>query len=348
MSYSQIDSLFFSLLIFFGIFILGYLLKKIAYRYLVFISQKTKWAWDEVLLGSVGKIYYFWLFLLASHISLVFLPITDKYFALINKILLIFFILSLCLFLSRLIVNLIEIYLHQKTDLAPKVTLFEIIVKVIVFFIGFILILNILNINILPFITTLGIAGLAIGLALRDTLENFFAGIHLVLAKQIRPGDFIRLENGLEGVVEDITWRTTVIKQLQNNVIIIPNSKLAQSIIVNYHQPENNQTLIIPLTISYKHNLKEVEELILAFMNRFIKEHPLANKDFAPAVRYSGFGDSGINLNLLIQVKEPTDRFKLIHDFIMELDDYLKKHGIEIPYPIRKVYLKSDRPDKEN
>lgn len=183
----------------------------------------------------------------------------------------------------------------------------------------------------MPFVTTLGIAGLAIGLALRDTLENFFAGIHLVLAKQIRPGDFIRLENGLEGVVEDITWRTTVIKQLQNNVIIIPNSKLAQSIIVNYHQPEKNQTLIIPLTISYKHNLKEVEELILAFMNRFIKEHPLANKDFAPAVRYSGFGDSGINLNLLIQVKEPTDRFKLIHDFIRELDDYLKKHGIEIP-----------------
>lgn len=252
------------------------------------------------------------------------------------------------LFLSRFIVSLFEIYLNQKTDLAPKVTLFEIILKVIVFFIGFILILNILNINILPFITTLGIAGLAIGLALRDTLENFFAGIHLVLAKQIRPGDFIRLENGLEGVVEDITWRTTIIKQLQNNVIIIPNSKLAQSIIINYHQPKNNQTLIIPLTISFKHNLKEVEQLILAFMNRFIKEHPLANKDFPPAVRYGGFGDSEINLNLLIQVKEPTDRFKLIHDFIMELYDYLKKHNIEIPYPIRKVYLESHHPNKEN
>jgi hypothetical protein len=96
MSYSQIDSLFFSLIIFIGIFIFGYLLKKIAYRYLVFISQKTKWAWDKLLLGSVGKIYYFWLFLLASHISSVYLPITDKSFSLINKILLIF-LYYLCL-----------------------------------------------------------------------------------------------------------------------------------------------------------------------------------------------------------------------------------------------------------
>jgi len=335
-----------SLLVFSCIFLSAYLFKKIFFRYLIFISQKTKWAWDDFLVNSLGKIYYFWVFLLASHISLYFLPIDGKYLQLINKILLILFIISFCLFLSRLLVSLLEFYIHQKMELAPKVTLFEIIVKVVIFFIGLILILNILNINILPFITTLGIAGLAIGLALKDTLENFFAGLHLVIAKQIRPGDFIRLENGLEGVVEDITWRTTILRQLQNNFVIIPNSKLAQNIILNYHQPESNQTLIVPLTISYRHDLKDVENLLLDFLNKFVREHPLANNEFTPAIRYTGFGDSGINLNILVQVKEPTDRFKLIHDLIRELYSYLKAHDIEIPYPIRRVYLEGQSLNK--
>ena len=94
--------------------------------------------------------------------------------------------------------------------------------------------LNAVGVSITPIITALGVGGLAMALALQDTLSNLFAGIHILAEHTIRIGDFIRLETGQEGYVEDISWRTTRIRMLPNNMVIVPNSKLAQSVVVNY------------------------------------------------------------------------------------------------------------------
>ena len=111
---------------------------------------------------------------------------------------------------------------------------------------GFLIAFTHLGVSIAPLLTALGIGGLAVSLALKDTLENIFAGINVLMEKSIRVGAFIPLESGQEGTVKDITWRTTRIQLLSNNTVIIPNSKLAQSVVTNYHLPEKSFSLRLP------------------------------------------------------------------------------------------------------
>ena len=114
---------------------------------------------------------------------------------------------------------------------------------------GILIVLSMLGISIAPLLTALGVGGLAVALALKDTLENLFAGIYLITDKAIRVGDFVRLESGQEGNIEDIGWRTIRIRTLNNNIVILPNSKLAQSIVTNFSLPDRRISVSIPVTV---------------------------------------------------------------------------------------------------
>jgi small-conductance mechanosensitive channel len=107
------------------------------------------------------------------------------------------------------------------------------IIRICVVVVGALVLLSQAGIAITPLVTALGIGGLAAALALQDTLSNLFGGFHLLADQPIRVGDLIRLENGMEGVVEDIGWRSTRIRSLSKELIVVPNAKLAQSILTN-------------------------------------------------------------------------------------------------------------------
>ena len=100
--------------------------------------------------------------------------------------------------------------------------------------IGLLVTLDSLNISITPLLTTLGIGGLAVALAFKDTLANFFAGLYVLADRPIRVGDLVKIEGGPEGYVESIGWRSTRIRTLANNIAILPNSKVSESMITNY------------------------------------------------------------------------------------------------------------------
>lgn len=107
------------------------------------------------------------------------------------------------------------------------------VIRAFVLVIGALVLLDHAGIRITPLVTALGIGGLAAALALQDTLSNLFGGFHLLADQPIHVGDLIRLENGMEGVVEDIGWRSTRIRSLSKDLIVVPNAKLAQGILVN-------------------------------------------------------------------------------------------------------------------
>jgi small-conductance mechanosensitive channel len=316
-----------------------YIVRIFVIKYLLKIAKKTSWPWDEVVIKTLKGYILFWGFLLGSHIALSLTSIPPHIFTIVNKVLLILFIISSSLCGSKLLINIIDHYIAQKAEVITKVTLFEILIRVFVFSVAFILILNVLNINIAPFITTLGVAGLAVGLALKDTLENFFAGLYILMAKQIRPGDFIRLESGEEGFVEDITWRTTTIRMLPNNMIIIPNFKLAGSRIINYQLPSAELSVLVQVGVSYASDLEKVERVTLEVAREIMQNHPDGVADFEPQVRFHTFGDFSINFNVILRAKEPSSRFVITHEFIKRLHRRYQEEGIEIPFPIRTVYL---------
>ena len=332
-----------SILIFFASILAGFIIKLISKNRLSYFNQKFNLGFSLNAISSFSNVCFLWIILLGLYISISLAKVPAKFhhiITIINKLLLILFIISSAWVSSKIIVNILHFCLQKKTKVPPKISIFEIIIKIVIFFIGFILILNTLNINITPFITSLGIAGLAVGLALQDTLSNFFAGLYILISKKIKPGDYISLDSGIEGYVEDITWRNTTIRQLPNNIVIVPNSKLASSIITNYYLPEKELAVLVQVGVSYNSDLEKVERVTIEVAKEVMKEVPGGVPNFEPFIRYHTFGDFSINFTVILRAQSYVDRYIVTHEFIKRLHKRYKEEGIEIPFPIRTVYLR--------
>ncbi|MFZ8803984.1 MAG: mechanosensitive ion channel family protein, partial [Candidatus Calescibacterium sp.] len=156
-------------------------------------------------------------------------------------------------------------------------------------------------------------------------------------------GDYIKLDSGEEGYVVDITWRNTIILTLQNNIIFIPNSKIINSSITNFSMPDKELAVIINVGVSYQSDLKKVEQITKEVAKEVLKEVDGGVPEFEPLVRFHTFGDFSVNFTVVLRAKEFNYRSFLIHEFIKRLHERYKKEGIEIPFPIRTVYLKSEK-----
>ena len=214
----------------------------------------------------------------------------------------------------------------------------------IILVLGLLIALSVIWISITPFITALGVGGLAVALALQDTLSNLFAGIHILVEKSIRVGDFVKLETGQEGYVEDITWRTTRIRMLPNNMVIIPNSKLSQSIVTNYYLPEKRMSLLIPIGVSYSSDPEKVEKILVEEAKKAVGTIPGLLGDPEPFVRFiPGFGESSLDFTLICQVREFVDQYLAQHELRKRIFKRFNEEGIEIPFPHRTVYLREEK-----
>jgi small-conductance mechanosensitive channel len=181
------------------------------------------------------------------------------------------------------------------------------------------------------------VGGLAVALALKDTLSNFFAGFHIVATKQIRVGDYLKLSSQEEGYVSDINWRTTKIRTLAGNLILIPNAKLTELIVTNYDLPEKDAAVLVGFSIHYNSDLAKVERVTCEVAAAVMKEVPGGVPAFTPFIRYHTFGESGINLTVVMRGATFVDQFLIKHEFIKRLHDRFAREGIVIPYPIRAL-----------
>lgn len=288
--------------------------------------------------------------LLGVYVTLRFIPIPEKILPVSEKVL-----LTIALVLGTIaIVNLVEalsskyINMARFKELLPAATVVKTAIKVTIWAIGILVVLQTMGISITPLLTTLGLGGLAVALALQDTLGNLFAGMQVLASKQIRVGDYVKLETGEEGHVMDITWRNTTIRTIYNNVIVIPNSKLATTVVENYHLPRKRVTITVDVGVSYASDLEKVERVTLQVAKEVQKKVPGAVADFEPFIRYYSFGDFSINFKVYLQAKEYTDHHLIRHEFIKRLHRRYKKENIEIPFPIRTVFLKSEEGGRED
>ena len=200
-----------------------------------------------------------------------------------------------------------------------------------VFGLGVLLILSNLGISITPLLTALGVGSLAVALALQDTLSNLFAGIYILANQNIKVGHFIRLEGGLEGHVMDIGWRAARIRELSNNIIIVPNIKLSQTIVINYYLHNTELAVLVPVTVSYDSDLNRVEKTACEVGKEVMRDVPGGVPGFEPLVRYGEFGDSGIRLTAVLRANEYAAQYLVRHEFIKRLHARFAKEGIVIP-----------------
>ena len=317
--------------IFFGI-----LFEFVVFKYLRKLASRTSFKWDDIIISSLKGIILFWFVLTGIYISFSYFNLPQNIYQITQKIITILYVLSATIVITKIISGILSTYLISPSF--PTVS----IVKITLFVLGFLIILQTLGISITPLLTTLGIGGITIGLALQDTLSNLFSGIYILASKKIRPGDYIKLDSGEEGYVVDITWRETTIKQLPNNIIIIPNSKMSSAKIINYYLPEKELSVLVDVGVSYDSDLEKVEKVTVEVAKEVLKEVPGGVKDFEPFIRYHTFGESSINFTVILRAKEFIDQFLLKHEFIKRLHKRYKKENINIPFPIRTVYLKKE------
>lgn len=213
-------------------------------------------------------------------------------------------------------------------------------VTVAIWITGTLVLLGGLGISITPVLTALGVGGLAVALALQDTLSNFFSGIHLLIEQPIRVGDFIRLETGQEGYVEDIGWRTTRIRMLSNDMVILPNSKLTQSVVTNYYLPDPQRGLSIVVGVSYRSDPEHVERILLDEVRKATGVVPGLLSDPPPTVRFlPGFGESSLDFTLNCQIREITDQYLVQHELRKRILARFRHEGIDIPFPQRTIHV---------
>ena len=140
-----------------------------------------------------------------------------------------------------------------------------------------------------------------------------------------------------------VGWRSTRIRTLANNIVVIPNAKVSESIITNYFLPERRMSLLLNISVSYRSNSRRVEEILMDEAKKAAGEIEGLLTNPAPSVRLiPGFGESSLNFTLICQVREFVDQYYVQHELRHRILERLGREGIEIPFPQRTVHLRKE------
>ncbi|MDD5317907.1 MAG: mechanosensitive ion channel family protein [Candidatus ainarchaeum sp.] len=214
-------------------------------------------------------------------------------------------------------------------------------IAIIAIYVGVLaLVLSLLGVEVAPLIAGLGIAGLAVALALQDTLSNFFAGLYLLADKPVRVGDFVRLSDGTEGIVREIGWRSTKITVPDGNDLILPNSLLAQEKILNYDTPERAMRVTVQVDVAYDSDLDKAEAALKRAAEKVISETSGGVKKQKPVIRLAQLGEFSLKYAVCFYAEDFKYQWPLKHAMHKEILRELRKEGIEIPFPTRVVSFK--------
>ncbi|TDC45163.1 mechanosensitive ion channel family protein [Actinomadura sp. KC345] len=248
-------------------------------------------------------------------------------------------IFVITLSLARLIAAGVSSVALARQGVAGNVTIFANITRVIVIGVGIMVMLQSLGVSITPLLGALGVGGLAVALALQDTLANLFAGVHVLAAKTIEPGDYIKLSTGQEGYVVDINWRNTSIRTLSDNIEVIPNMRFSDTILTNYHRPTEDMSILVDAKVHYEADLDEVEDLCIEVGHEVMKEVQGGVADTGIFVRFKNFDDGAVGFHVILRSSEFGDQFLISHEYLKRLHRRIRERGIQPPYWQHRVSL---------
>jgi small-conductance mechanosensitive channel len=321
--------------------IVGFIVERIVVGSIRRFAARTEGKIDDVIADAVKGMAR-WIFLLIGlYYALPFLPIPAAMHKDVTLGFKIATLLIAIIMMARFASGVAAHYAHRL--LPSSVSMAKVIVNVVVFTVGVLVIFQTMGIAIAPMLTALGVGGLAVALALQDTLANFFAGVTILASKQIRPGDYIRLDGGQEGVVYDLNWRTTTLRVPRNQFIIVPNTKLAQAIVSNFNVNEHALSLPVTAAVTYGSDLAKVERIAKEAANDVVKRVEGSLPESEPVVRFHTFADLGIRFDVIIRSKQYTDQGLLKHELIKALQARFVAEGVEIPSPYHAIIQQRDR-----
>lgn len=322
-----------------GGFVIGIVAERIALPLIQKATAKIHFESAAIVAHSMRKMVFLWILLAGLRGALTTAPVKPETVVFFGQVVMVLFLVSLTVVLARISADLFDAHAKKRSGDTPTVSLFTVIIRLFVFGMGTMVVFQSLGISITPVLTALGVGGIAVALALQDTLSNLFAGMQILAARQIKSGDFVHLETGEEGYVTDVTWRNTVIRAINNTMIIVPNSKLASTILNNYHQPIREMLVYVYVGVHYKSDLEHVEGVTLSVAKEVQAAVEGAKKDHEPNLRYREFGGSAIQFRVALAVEEFYSSYQITHEFIKLLHQRYNEEGIVIPFHMRTLHI---------
>ena len=319
----------------------GWVCERLLARWAHWARRRTASPWDDVLLGSVHRLPMIWFAVAALYLGVNIAGYGEPLRNLVGRAVSVVVIVTFLIVAMRLATAGITGFAKRSTGMETSTTLVQNVVRLLLLILGTALILQNLGINITTLVTALGISGLAVALALQDTLGNLFAGMQIIMSRQIRTGDYVALATGEEGAVTDIQARNTTIRTFpESNRVLVPNSILASTVVTNYSLPHRRLFIKLPIGVAYDSNLEQVEAVTVDVARKVLSEVEGGLTDEEPFVRFEEFSDFSINFLLRVPVRQFTDQFLVRHELVKRIHERYAAEGIEIPFPIRTVRMR--------
>jgi len=317
--------------------LLAGLILRASLSWLTHRAGRTRWAWDDLLLTLLRDLAVVSSTALGVWAAVLIVPLRPAVRHTMDSVLVAVLILTISVAVARFAAGAVSSVVTARAGVAQSATIFVNIVRVAVVGIGLLVLLQSMGVSVTPLITALGVGGLAVALALQDTLANLFAGVHILVSRKVQPGDYVRLDSGQEGYIVDINWRNTTIRQLAGNLVIVPNARFADAILTNYHRPEQDLSIQVQVGVDYGSDLEWVEKVTVDVAQEVLTDVEGGLGDQEPSVRFHTFGESGIDFAVNLRTREFTDQYLIVHEFIKRLHRRYQLEGIEIPFPTRRL-----------
>ncbi len=322
----------------------------ICQKYILHLTRKTKTEIDDLIVKRTSKPISVFLFLLGLRIALIPLNLGIILGMNVKTILINLTISAIIVIITIIVMIVLDIIIDQwGKNFAKKtqsevddnlVALFHKISRIILGIIGFLIVLSAWGVKIGPLLASLGIAGVAVAFALQNSLSNIFGGMSLILDKNIKVGDAIMLDADTKGTIIDVGLRSTKIRTFDNEMLIIPNGKLADSKIINFVLPEPVLRTTVDFGVQYGSNVEEVKKIVLDSIKP-IKNIIRTDKEKEPVVMLMEMGDFALKFKLFFWVSTFQERANIKEQATVLVYDALNKAKIGIPFPTRTVYIKN-------
>ena len=322
--------------------VLGFVLSRILRHW----TRKLKGTWGELFFSLLESLPLPLLLLAALYTGLEILTLPRQYERIGAKLIFALFILILFYFPAKVVILFLRRLGERQPHLEQVAQPAAFLIRALFAVLAVIILLENLGISLTAVWTTLGVGSVAVALALQETLSNFFAGLYILADRPVSPGDYIKLDGGQEGFVVRVGWRSTVLRTLPNNYVVIPNSTLSKATITNYSLPESRMSYVLPVSVACGTDPARVESVLLEVVQGAIRdrlEGLLAEP--APLVRFiPGFGSSSLDFSLIVQVRQFTDQYLVQSELRKRILKRFEEAGIQIPFPTQVIRLDAKTP----
>jgi small-conductance mechanosensitive channel len=322
--------------------VVGFVLNRVFHRY----ARRFENSWGHLFFSLLESLPIPLLVLAALYNGLEMFSLPPAWEQLGSKLILALVILVVFYFPAKVLIIFLE-RLQEKEPALERITQpAAFLIRALFALVAIIVVLENLGVHLTAVWTTLGVGSVAVALALQETLSNFFAGLYLMADRPISPGDYVKLDAGQEGYVIRIGWRSTLIRTLPNNIVVVPNSTLAKAIITNYSRPDSRMSLIIPVSVAYGTDTAQVEKILVEIAEK-------AGRDGlegllptpAPFVRLiPGFGASSLDFSLIVQIHQFTDQYLVQSELRKGILARFEREGIAMPFPTQSILIEKVPP----